>query len=248
MTIKISEKQLDKLIESIIKESIAKPKPLFMLDEMTMETLLSETNDYSLITESYNWILKRSSWETNNYRRFLDIVKKTPPDKKGFLTWHSYKEITNGSWVVYTLKGHEVAFALHYLRNGLVDICNLVNNSDLKGVGKYVLQFAKQEGGTQMDNYRGVDAEGNDVNGKLGDLYRSQGFDRQKDLYKFDPQFQPEDDEWKFDIEKYGRPDIEGLERTKHRVKYGNPYGRYRKIFNDRMGKKFDRAEDEISK
>ena len=64
-------------------------------------------------------------------------------------------EITNEDWITYTLKGHDVCFALHYLAPGQVDICNFVNNSDLRGIGDPVLQFAKSEGGTQMDNYRG---------------------------------------------------------------------------------------------
>lgn len=238
----IKEGILDNIYSIILGESEEKERNVqnvsFFLDEMTVQTLLEDEQFY-VLTESNNWILKQSSWEVNNYPRFLQIVKSTPADKKGFLTWHGMDEITGNDWRTYTLKGHDVCFALHYIDKGKVDICNLVNNSDLKGIGKYVLQFAKQEGGTQMDNYRGVDDQGNDVPGKLGTLYRQQGFDRQTDLYKFDPQYQPEDDEWKFDTEKYGTPDIEALERSKHRMKYNNPQRGYQKKFDDRMDQKF---------
>ena len=61
--------------------------------------------------------------------------------------------------MTYTLKKYDVAFALHYIGNGQIDICNLVNNSELEGIGSSVLEFAKMEGGTQMDNYRGPKKE-----------------------------------------------------------------------------------------
>lgn len=208
----------------------------FRFDEITLHTLLG---DNGVITEGYNWILRRNSWEINNYKRFLDIIKRTPSDKKGFLTWHGMEEITQNDWIVYTLKGYDVAFALHYISDGQIDICNLVNNSQLHGIGSYVLQFAKSEGGTQMDNYRGI----GDDNGKLGNLYRANGFDRQTWRDKFNPEYQPSDKEWQFDTEKYGYPDVEGLELSRHRMKYNNPQRRYKEKFDAKMNKKFQREE-----
>ena len=147
---------------------------------------------------------------------------------------------TKSHRVIYTLKGYDVAFALHYIEPGKIDICNLVNNSELKGIGDLILQFAKSEGGTQMDNYRGVPSESDpEGNGKLGNLYRKNGFDRQTWSAEFDPQYQPEEDEWKLDTEHFGTPDVEGLELSKHRQKYNNPQRKYKEKFDKRVGDKF---------
>lgn len=244
---KLNQQQFKELVKRILVEELSKysssnsNKTIFMLDEMSVRTLIEDSEYKGIISEasSYNWILKQSSWEVNNYKRFLDIIKSTPSDKKGFLTWHGMDEITKDDWVVYTLKNYDVAFALHYIDPGKIDICNLVNNSQLKGIGKYVLQFAKQQGGTQLDNYRGVDKEGNDNPGKLGNLYRSQGFDRQTWRDKFNPEFQPPDKEWQFDTDKYGEPDVEGLELSKHRMKYNQHFNPYKDKFNQKTDRLF---------
>ena len=55
------------------------------------------------------------------------------------------EEIIGNDWITYTLKGHDVAFALHYLSPGKIDMCNFVNNSNLSGIGNEVLQFAKMK-------------------------------------------------------------------------------------------------------
>lgn len=155
------------------------------------------------INESYNWILKAKNWEINNYERFLEIVEKTPDKHKPFLTQHGMDEITKNDWITYTLKGHDVAFALHYIEPGKIDICNFVNNSDLRGVSNIVLQFAKSQGGTQMDNYRGIPSEQDpEGNGYLGNLYRNNGFNRQTWRDKFNPELQPSDPKQRFIVKQ----------------------------------------------
>lgn len=220
----------------------------FSYDEITEYTL---RNDRSFIlnetqTNEYRWILKRKNWEINNYERFLNIIEKTPTkpvNLKGFLTKHDIDEISQNDWITYTLKGHDVAFALHYIEPGKIDICNFVNNSSLKGIGDVVLQFAKSEGGTQMDNYRGIPSKNDpEGNGKLGNLYRKNGFDRQTWRDEFNPDFQPqgeENREWRLDTEHFGTPDVEGLELSKHREKYNNPQRKYKDKFDKRIGSKF---------
>ena len=97
------------------------------------------------------------------------------------------------------------------------------------------------EGGTQMDNYRGADGS----NGFLGNKYRKAGFDRQTWRDEFNPAYQPAEKEWQFDTEKYGFPDVEGLERSKHRMRYnrknadGETDSAYKQKFDNRMNKKF---------
>lgn len=142
--------------------------------------------------------------------------------------------------MTYTLKDYDVAFALHYIGDGQIDICNLVNNSGLKNIGSSVLEFAKMEGGTQMDNYRGRTKDGEDINGFLGDKYREAGFDRQTWRAEFDPAFQPDDPEWRLDA-KYKNPNVEGLELSKHRTKYNQAYSKYKEKFDKRVNPKFNR-------
>lgn len=234
-------KKIERIISEAVRDAISRHSVTFRLDrisEMTVraDARLHESADGKLSS----YILRRKNWEVNNYERFLGIVKNTPPHLKGFLTWHGLDEITQGDWITYTLKGYDVCFALHYLGPGRVDICNLVNNSELKGIGGAVLEFAKQQGGTQMDNYRGIPSQDDpEGHGKLGNLYRSHGFDRQTWRDEFNPEYQPDDPEWRFDTEKFGTPDVEGLERSRHRMRYNNPNSPYRGKWDRRVGSKF---------
>lgn len=231
---RLNENILSKVITETVSEYI-KYGCIFNIDTITEMTLKNDIHFVNESEENNSWILSRKNWEINNYQRFIDIVGNTRSDLKGFLTYHGMDEITQDEWITYTLKGFDVAFALHYIEPGKIDICNLVNNSELRGIGPYVLQFAKQEGGTQMDNYRGSDGS----HGKLGNLYRSQGFNRQTWHDEFNPEFQPDDPEWKLDTNKWGTPDVEGLELGKHRMKYNNPQRRYKEKFDKRIGSKF---------
>ena len=231
---RLTESDIRNMILRTVNEMLQKPQIRFGYDRITEWTI---KNDRTLNEEeqNYNWILRKKNWEINDYERFLQIVKNTPSHLKGFLTFHDLDELQTNEWITYTLKGYDVAFALHYLNPGEVDICNLVNNSELKGIGDYVLKFAKMEGGTQMDNYRGNDGG----HGKLGTLYRKNGFDKQTWHDTFNPDYQPEDPEWRLDTEKFGTPDVEGLRRSDHVRKYNNPNSNYRDKFDKRIGGKF---------
>lgn len=244
----LTRKELNEMVKNIITNILNENrKCTFRFDECTLHTLMEDGSNGMLFEESNpnleilrKKILRKKNWEINNYDRFLDIIKKTPADKKGFLTWHGLDEIQGDDWVTYTLKGYDVAFALHYIGDGQIDICNLVNNSGQKGIGNSVLEFAKMEGGTQMDNYRGRTKDGEDINGFLGDKYREAGFDRQTWRAEFDPAFQPDDPEWRLDA-KYKNPNVEGLELSKHRTKYNQAYSKYKEKFDKRVNPKFNR-------
>lgn len=231
--IRISESRIKSIIRKVIAETINQPIR-FRYDKITEWTV---KHDYLINEESkdYNWILRERNWDINDYERFINIVKSTPSHLKGFLTFHDLKELQTDDWVTYTLKDYDVAFALHYIKPGMVEICNLVNNSELNGIGSYVLTFAKMQGGTTMDNYRGADGGP----GKLGSLYRSTGFDKQTWNAKYDPQYQPEDPEWQFDTKTFGTPDVEGLERSDHKRRYNNPQSNYKQKFDKRVNPKF---------
>ena len=219
---------IDKIIAESIKRVISS-KNVFRLDEISKITLLNDT----IINENDNsWVLRKRNWEINNYPRFIEIVEKTPRKYKGYLTQHPLEEIEQDDWVTYTLKGYDVAFALHFIENGKIDICNLVNNSDLRGIGDAVLTFAKMQGGTQMDNYKGF----------LGDKYRKNGFNRVTWEDDFNPEFLPKDEEWRLTPQQQAeKPGVEGLELSKHRMKYNNPLRGYKSKFDSINNKKFNK-------
>jgi hypothetical protein len=238
---RIKRNTLTRIIVESIERVMTDAPVKFRLDKISRLTAEDSAINEETV-QNTDFILRKSSWDENDYGRFLEIVEKTPKEKKGFLTRHGIEEISQPDWVTYTLKGYDVAFALHLvdLEKGSVDICNLVNNDPrLKGVGKKLLTFAKQEGGTQMDNYRGE----NGSHGFLGDLYRKSGFDRQTWSDTFNPDYQPEDPEWRFDTNTYGTPDVEGLERSKHRTRM-SAYNPRKKKFQDRLKTKF-KVKDE---
>lgn len=95
---KLNQQQFKELVKRILVEELIKysssnsNKTIFMLDEMSVRTLIEDSEYKGIISEasSYNWILKQSSWEVNNYKRFLDIIKSTPSDKKRFfnVAWY----------------------------------------------------------------------------------------------------------------------------------------------------------------
>ena len=240
----LTEKQLNKIITDSLAKILKENSGCFVkLTFDKISTITYQNNKSTQINEESNWILKSKNWEKNNYERFLSIVNMTPKKYKGYLTYHGLDEIKGNDWITYTLKGYNVAFALHYIEPGKIDLCNFVNNSDLKGIGDLVLQFAKNQGATQMDNYRGFPSEKDpEGHGKLGNLYRRNGFNKQTWHDEFNPEFQPADEEWQLDKSNFQNgkgPDVEGLELSRHRAKYNNPQRAYRKKFDDRIGSKF---------
>lgn len=139
------------------------------------------------------------------------------------MTDHPMEEISQPEWKTFKLKGFDAGFALHYTAKGKVDICNLHNNSNLKGISDLMLTFAKRQGGTTLDNYAGF----------LGDKYQTNGFDKYE-TYTWDDKFRP--DGWREDL--YGTPDVEMRTYTSHDKKYNKKEG-YRNHFDKKMDKAF---------
>lgn len=230
------------VVNGLVNESTNNPNKLnFILDEISKITF--NNNRCIVINEGNNWLLKPKNWEINNYERFLKIIQETPKKYKGYLTFHGMDEITSNDWITYTLKGHDVAFALHYISPGRIELCNFVNNSDLRNIGDVVLQFAKSEGANEMDNYRGFKSEKDPKgNGKLGNLYRKAGFNKQTWHDIFRSEFQPDDPEWQLDPSNKSEndewPDVEGLARSKHCSQYKSDPN-YKQRWDKRFGSKF---------
>lgn len=82
------------------------------------------------------------------------------------------------------------------------DIVNLFNVSQIKGLGRQLVDQAIANGGTHLDAFEG----------KLTDLYRSKGFEEVKRV-PFDPQYAPEG--W---TEEEGTPDIVYMQHSKASV------------------------------
>lgn len=173
--------------------------------------------------ELRKFIYDYNNWEINNYESFLASVAKTPSKYKGFISEHPYEEISQPDWMTFKLKGYDAGFALHYLGDGKVDICNLHNNSELHGISDYMLGFAKSQGGTMLDNYAGF----------LGDKYGSNGFETY-DKFTWDDAYRPEG--WRGDL--FGTPDVELRRDSKHEKRY-NTDKKYKNKFDKKMNKKF---------
>lgn len=142
---------------------------------------------------------------------------------KAFMTYHGLDELKTPEWKTFNLKNHPIGFALHYEERGKVDICNVYNNSDLKNVAKYLLKFAKSQGGTKLDNYAGY----------LSKLYQRSGFDKTEE-FEWDEKYRPDD----WNEEKFGTPNVELRSRSAHDRKYQNN-SKYKKEFDDKLDNAF---------
>lgn len=197
----------------------------FRIDRLSRVFLKNDSwlNEDNRSSQYYRLIFNPNNWEVNEYGNFLNSVDKTPDKYKGFMTPHTEKEISKPEWKSFKLKGYDAGFLLHYTGKGKVDICNLHNNSPLKGISNLLLTFAKRQGGTTLDNYAGF----------LGDKYQENGFDTYE-KYTWDDKYRP--DEWKEDL--FGTPDVEMRTYTSHDKKYNNKEG-YRNHFDKKMDKAF---------
>lgn len=173
--------------------------------------------------ELYNLIFNPNNWEINNYDSFLNSLAKTPQKYRGFITDHPKDELSQPEWKTFKLKNIDAGFALHYVDKGKVDICNVHNNSNIKGISNMMLTFAKRQGGTMLDNYAGF----------LGDKYQKNGFDKYS-TDKWNDQWRP--DGWREDL--FGLPDVEYRTHTSHDKKYNQKKG-YRNHFDKKMDKAF---------
>ena len=187
------------------------------------QEIINEAKKYNLSVKVRNYLLNPNNWEVNNYDAFLKNYEQTPSDMKAFMTYHGLDELKTPEWKTFNLKNHPIGFALHYEERGKVDICNVYNNSDLKNVAKYLLKFAKSQGGTKLDNYAGY----------LSKLYQRSGFDKTEE-FEWDEKYRPDD--WNED--KFGTPNVELRSRSSHDKKHQNNE-KYKSQFDNKMDNAF---------
>jgi len=101
--------------------------------------------------------------------------------RSGFLSYYSKDELA--AMHLYLIKGHNAGFAL----KGGNDIVSVHNNSELRGLGKFFMEAAKQKGGTMLDHFDGF----------LSGLYRKNGFTDVYEVYQWDEQYRPK--QWTYD-------------------------------------------------
>jgi hypothetical protein len=90
--------------------------------------------------------------------------------RSGFLTYYTEQELAKMH--LYLIEGINAGFAL----KGGNDIVSVHNNSDTRGLGKYLINVAKEKGGTMLDHFDGY----------LSGLYRGLGFTDVYEVYQWD--------------------------------------------------------------
>jgi len=112
-------------------------------------------------------------------KRFFDSLYSG--QRSGFLTYYTEDELAKMH--LYLIKGINAGFAL----KGGNDIVSVHNNSDTRGLGKYLINVAKEKGGTMLDHFDGY----------LSGLYRGLGFTDVYEVYQWDEQYRPK--QWTYD-------------------------------------------------
>lgn len=102
-------------------------------------------------------------------------------ERSGYLTYYKKEELAQMH--LYLIKGHNAGFAL----KGGNDIVSVHNNSELRRLGKFFLNTAKEKGGTMLDHFDGF----------LSGLYRRNGFTDVYEVYQWDEEYRPE--KWTYD-------------------------------------------------
>lgn len=158
------------------------------LVEMFTDYNINENNDdkRKLVLRA----LKDNDWEKPNGSNYLKALNKSI--HKEMLT--SYKVSELNQMKLFKLNGFDIGFALKKKdgkHNEIVAVFN--NESDVKGIGKILIQSAIDNGGCFLDHYDGF----------LTKLYSSMGF-VEYDRWAFDAQY---DKDGSF-RKKYGEADV----------------------------------------
>lgn len=180
-----------------------------------------ESNEKQIPKDLFQWFQNPNNYIVNDYASFEASLAKTKPSLKAYMSDHS-KEWEQDDFVTFQVKGMDDGFALHFLGNGEVDICNVHNNSKLKGISDAMLTFAKSQGGNMLDNYAGG----------LSKIYDRNKFDVYDEL-EWDDKYKP--NEWD---DSRGTPNVELRKLKKHHEKYANDLG-YKNHFDKKMKKRF---------
>lgn len=124
-----------------------------------------------------------------DYPIFIKSMRanKTNP---GSLTFYSLDEYKQKGARLFKLKGIDAGFAI--AADG--DIISVHNSSNVKGLGKTLINLAIKEGGTKLDHF--------DLK-PLNELYESAGF-QEYERYPWNDEYKPEN----WDSQKFGEPSL----------------------------------------
>ena len=134
-------------------------------------------------------------WERNNYDNFINSMRLSK--RLEYLTDYTPEYFAENDVQTYKLKGYNIGFALkpYSTETGeqCVDIISVHNNSNIKNIGKYLVEAAIKNGGNTLDHFDGF----------LSKFYESLGFEEYA-RYKWDEQYAPKN--WNYNV--YGTPDV----------------------------------------
>ena len=197
-----------KKLKSLIKEArlkkrtvlLAKPAAEYEMAKKLFEQQSASNGEFTEV--AYNTMLASSVFADENlneeqqgeYELEFSIPSNPNPEvidrfteslysgkRSGFLSYYSKQELEKMH--LYLIKGHNAGFAL----KGGNDIVSVHNNSELRGLGKYFLETAKEKGGTMLDHFDGF----------LSGLYRKYGFVNVYEIYQWDEKYKPAS--WTYD-------------------------------------------------
>ena len=130
-------------------------------------------------------------YKRNDYASFIAEVARNK--RAEFLTPYTIEEFKKHNVQTFQVEGYEIGFALKPIGNGDMDIISVHNNTDIRGIGKALIDSAIRMGGTTLDHFDGF----------LSDFYSKKGF-KEIDRYKWNPAYAPQN----WDYEKYNTPDV----------------------------------------
>ena len=135
--------------------------------------------------------IEAGNYIRNDYESFSKELQRNK--RSQFLTPYTPQDLQDGNVQTFQVPGHEIGFGLKPLRNGNVDIVAVHNNTNLRGIGKPLIQSAIKLGGTTLDHYDGF----------LSGFYSKLGF-KETERWPWDDDYAPKD----WDKERYGTPDV----------------------------------------
>lgn len=168
-------------------------KTLYELRNLTFNSLLNnDLNEHNRggggnnEKEQVVALIQNNQFEVNNYERFLNSLFKGK--NKAFLSNYSAEDLQK-EFKTFQLKGYDIGYAIK--NDG--DITSVFNNSNVRNIGKELIQSAISNGGKKLDHFDGF----------LSQLYEPLGF-KEKQRLQWDDQYAPKD----WDYDKFGRPDV----------------------------------------
>lgn len=155
---------------------------IHLFDDCLLEN--EDTQEADSINSEYDTIGDLDA----DYDMFMASMSKS--NHPEMLEFYSKDDYRAKNAKLYKLKGLDAGFAVA----GDGDIISVHNNSNVKGLGRKLIQMAKSEGGTKLDHF--------DMPA-LNKIYSAEGF-KEYNRMEWDDQYAPKG--WRY--ETYGRPDV----------------------------------------